>query len=103
MQINKKKPRTSSVSAHKAKRPAAEATRATKTPVKKPARAIEKTERQDQVERRLREELEGTGAQARVRDIVGRLLGNDRSPAVEQMIARLQAAARSETASPYGR
>lgn len=103
MQINKKKPRTSSLSAQKAKRPAAEGTRATKAAAKKPARAIEKSERQDQVERRLREELEGTGAQARVRDIVGRLLGNDRSPAVEQMIARLQAAARTETASPYGR
>ncbi len=103
MQINKKKTRPSSLTAQKTKRPAAEGTRSTKAAAKKPARATEKAEPQDQLERRLRDELEGTGAQARVRDIVGRLLGNDRTPAVEQMIARLQAAARSDTASPYGR
>ncbi len=105
MQINKKSRRTGSVAEHKAKRLDGEAARTGKAAVKKPARASDKAVRQDrhdQVERRLREELEGTGAQGRVRDLVGRLLGTERTPALEQLIARVQAAAKSDTASPYG-
>lgn len=99
MQINKKNRRPSSLSEHKSKKPAADAARAPKLAPKKLDR---KTERQDQIERKLRDEIEGTGDSGRVRDIVVRLLGSERSPAIEAMVARLQAAARNETTGPYG-
>lgn len=105
MQINKKSRRPGATTERKPKRPDAEAARVAKTSAKKAARVSDKAVRQDrhdQVEHRLRQELEGTGAQGRVRDLVARVLGNERTPALEQMIARLQAAARTDTASPYG-
>ncbi|MBI1949036.1 MAG: hypothetical protein HYS27_25330 [Deltaproteobacteria bacterium] len=105
MQINKKNRRSGTATERASKRQDGEATRTAKTATKSNARAADKVSRpsrHDQVERRLREELEGTGAQGRVRDLVGRLLGTERTPALEQLIARVQAAAKSETASPYG-
>lgn len=108
MQINKKSRRTSALPTDKAKKATAEGsrTRTEKSAARKPERAAVKTAvktaDKDALERRLRDELEGTGAPTRVRDIVARLLGDERSPGVEAMIARLQKAARSETVSPYG-
>ena len=103
MQINKKSRRTSTTPTEKGRKVGAESrVRADKTAARKAERAGGKGERQDRIERKLRDELEGTGAQGRVRDIVTRLLGDERSPGVEAMIARLQSAAKSDTASPYG-
>lgn len=99
MEINRKARRSGATAAQKAKRPEAE--RAGKGAAKKAVRAADKVDRtQDRLERRLRDELEGSGVG--VRDIVGRLLGQERTPAVERMVARLQTAQRVESTGPYG-
>jgi hypothetical protein len=106
MQINKKSRRSTTHASRKGtieepKAPIAKSA-SEKTASKRAARGAAKTERQDVIERKLRDELEGTGAPGRVRDVVLRLLGDERSPRMEAMIARLQQAATRDTASPYG-
>lgn len=107
MQINRKSRRSSAPPAEKAKK-SAEPGRAradkthSRTALKKGEPAATKAARHDRLERTLRDELEGTGAPGRVREIVTRLLGDERSPAVEAMVARLQKAAQASSVSPYG-
>ncbi len=101
MEINRKARRSGSAPTAKAKRTDAE--RAARGTAKKPGRAVDKPARQqDRLERRLREELDGSGANQRVRDAVARLLGQERTPAVERLLARVQTAQRVETVGPYG-
>lgn len=101
MQINKKTRRPSTTKANVQR--TAQKKGVEKKPVdKKPATDGARQRELDRVEKGLRDELEGTGAPHRVRDIVARLLGDDRSPAVEKLIGRLQQAATDTTAGPYG-
>lgn len=107
MQINRKSRRNSTQAAEKAKKGAEPGrVRADKAGAKAASRkgepAATKAARHDRLERTLRDELEGTGAPGRVREIVTRLLGDERSPAVDALVARLQKAAQSSSVSPYG-
>lgn len=107
MQINRKSRRNSTQAAEKAKKGTEPGrVRADKASAKalskKGEAASAKSARHDRLERTLRDELEGTGAAGRVREIVTRLLGDERSPAVDALVARLQKAAQSNSVSPYG-
>ncbi len=101
MEINRKARRSASSAAAKAKR--VEGERAGKGAAKKAARAADTVaRRQDQMARRLRDELDGSGAPVRVRELVADMLGPERTPAADRLLARLQSTQRVDTSGPYG-